>query len=281
MNTLLNKKTLLIKKMQLVKKSLVATAILSTMTFSQISHAGGHQQDEQVGFDSAQETQNNLVGMGGMAIVGAAVGGPIGAAVGGVLGLMLGEDVNNDKRTETLQARVNNKEQELNTIEAQYLALQNEHMTTIVALKQLKEQQKQVQVASLTKEVAPVDLTDLLSSEANIQFKTASYQLEQHYVEQLDIVAEQLKSDSKLVVQLFGYADRRGDENYNLSLSEKRADQVQRYLVSKGVNKSQIESAGYGEALPVTVNQTWENDFFDRRVVVRFTSENAVMTAKQ
>lgn len=264
-----------------IKKTLIAAAVLSTLSFSQISLAGVNKHDEQKMFTNAQETQNNLVGMGGMAVVGASVGGPVGAVVGGILGLMLGEDVNNDKRNETLQARINSKEQELNTIEAQYLALQNEHMSTIVALKQLKEQQKHVQVASLQKESTPVDLADLLSSEANIQFKTASYQLEQHYVEQLDIVAEQLKSDPKLVVQLFGYADRRGDENYNLSLSEKRADQVQRYLVSKGVNKSKIESAGYGEAQPVTVNQTWENDFFDRRVVVRLTSEDAVMTAKQ
>lgn len=275
--------------MKTLKTTIVAGAILTSLSFSQISVAGHHDatdHSDTIGYDKQQEDQNKLVGMGGMAAIGAGVGGPVGAVVGGIMGLMIGENVNEEKRSEDLHAKLQSQDQALDSVEAKYLALQNEHMATLVALKQLENQYQQVQssqvqLAAMQKETAPVDLTELLNSEANIQFKTASYQLEQHYVEQLDKVAEQLKADAKMVVQLFGYADRRGEENYNLTLSEKRADQVKRYLVSKGVNVAQIETAGYGEAQPVTVKQTWENDFFDRRVVVRLTSEDAVMTAKQ
>lgn len=267
-----------------INKAVITGTILCALSVGQMAHAqNSNAQDwkESHGYDQKTERENMVKGMGGLAVVGAGVGGPIGAIVGGALGLYIGKDANNDKRTEDLYADLNQSQQQLDDKQAQYLALQNEYQNTLIALKQLEQQQASVQLAAMPKETAPVDLTELMNSQAHIQFKTASFQLEQHYVEQLDIVAEQLKADPKLVVQLFGYADRRGDENYNLTLSEKRADQVQRYLISKGVSKNQIETAGYGEAQPVTVNQTWENDFFDRRVVVRLTSEDAVMTAKQ
>lgn len=269
-----------------ISKTLIAAALMSGLTFSQVSVANEQVDYKQSAdnaplFDSKKENTNRLVGVGSFALAGGSVGGPLGAAIGGVIGLFVGEEANNDYREKTLNAKLDDTKQTLSQTEADYLALQQEYQDTLIAFKQLQADQKRVQLVSMAKEVAPVDLADLMASKAHIQFKTASYQLEQHYVEQLDIVADQLKSDPKLVVQLFGYADRRGEENYNQTLSEKRAEQVERYLISKGVNKTQIETAGYGEAQPVTVKQTWENDFFDRRVVVRLTTEDAVMTAKQ
>lgn len=255
--------------------------IFSALAVSNVALAKDESWKEGHGYDQQTERENMVKGMGGLAVVGASVGGPIGAIVGGALGLYIGKDANNDKRTEDLYADLSQSQQQLDASQAEYLALQNQYQNTLIALKKLEAQQSQVQIAALPKETAPIDLTELMNSQAHIQFKTASFQLEQHYVEQLDRVAAQLQADANLVVQLFGYADRRGDESYNLMLSEKRADQVKRYLLSKGVSKNQIETAGYGEAQPVTVKQTYENDFFDRRVVVRLTTEDAVMTAKQ
>jgi OmpA-OmpF porin, OOP family len=48
-----------------------------------------------------------------------------------------------------------------------------------------------------------------------------------------------------------GHADRLGSTQYNQKLSEKRADAVRAYLVSKGVDASKVETLGFGKTLPV------------------------------
>jgi len=48
-----------------------------------------------------------------------------------------------------------------------------------------------------------------------------------------------------------GHADRLGSAQYNQQLSEKRADAVRAYLVSKGADASKIETFGFGKTTPV------------------------------
>jgi OOP family OmpA-OmpF porin len=48
-----------------------------------------------------------------------------------------------------------------------------------------------------------------------------------------------------------GHADRLGSSQYNQRLSEKRAEAVRAYLVSKGVDASMVETLGFGKTLPV------------------------------
>jgi OOP family OmpA-OmpF porin len=48
-----------------------------------------------------------------------------------------------------------------------------------------------------------------------------------------------------------GHADRLGSNEYNQRLSEKRAEAVRAYLVSKGVDQSKVETLGFGKTLPV------------------------------
>lgn len=49
-----------------------------------------------------------------------------------------------------------------------------------------------------------------------------------------------------------GHADQLGAESYNQKLSEKRADAVKKYLISKGMDASKIETFGFGKTLPVS-----------------------------
>ncbi|MDE3973436.1 porin OmpA [Glaesserella parasuis] len=53
-------------------------------------------------------------------------------------------------------------------------------------------------------------------------------------------------------VQVNGYTDRIGKDAANLTLSQKRAETVANYIVSKGVNPANVTAVGYGEANPVT-----------------------------
>ncbi len=59
---------------------------------------------------------------------------------------------------------------------------------------------------------------------------------------------EILKNHPDLAILIYGFTDARGSEKYNLTLSKRRVQQVQQYLVSKGLSKKQIKlSSGKGE----------------------------------
>jgi len=66
----------------------------------------------------------------------------------------------------------------------------------------------------------------------------------------LDQVAAKALAQPRTVVELAGFADKRGTENYNLALSRKRAEVVQRYLVMQKVGVRTIHVVGLGEEGP-------------------------------
>ena len=65
------------------------------------------------------------------------------------------------------------------------------------------------------------------------------------------VVAKLAQLQTLQVVIVTGHTDRLGSEAYNLKLSKQRADAVRDYLVSKGVDKTKIETIGMGEKQPV------------------------------
>jgi outer membrane protein OmpA-like peptidoglycan-associated protein len=65
----------------------------------------------------------------------------------------------------------------------------------------------------------------------------------------LHSLAQELKANEKLVVELTGYADPTGPADYNVQLSQRRVEAVRRYLVGQGVPLSRITAIGMG-ALP-------------------------------
>ena len=66
---------------------------------------------------------------------------------------------------------------------------------------------------------------------------------------QLDQIADCLKKQGQRVT-LEGHADERGTEEYNLQLSNRRAESVKKYLVTLGVGSGSLETIGYGETRP-------------------------------
>ena len=68
----------------------------------------------------------------------------------------------------------------------------------------------------------------------------------------LDELYTKVKRIQLEVLIAVGHADRFGDDAYNQKLSEKRAESVKAYLVSKGIDKNRIYTEGKGEKNPVT-----------------------------
>jgi OOP family OmpA-OmpF porin len=65
-----------------------------------------------------------------------------------------------------------------------------------------------------------------------------------------------------------GYTDSIGSQDYNLKLGQRRADSVQDYLVSQGIDSSRIRTDSFGKESPVASNDTAEGRAENRRVEI-------------
>ena len=81
----------------------------------------------------------------------------------------------------------------------------------------------------------------------------------------LDEVALTFKRYPTLVAEMAGHTCNIGTERYNQGLSERRANAVRNYLISKGVDPKQMTAKGYGELQPMTSNATREGREKNRR----------------
>lgn len=84
----------------------------------------------------------------------------------------------------------------------------------------------------------------------------------------LDQVAQQIQTINLETVIAVGYTDSIGSDAYNLGLSERRANAVKAYLVSKGVPADRIYTEGKGKADPIASNATAAGRAKNRRVEI-------------
>src|SRR5271156_4560818 len=123
----------------------------------------------------------------------------------------------------------------------------------------LKAQLNQVLQTQETARGLIVNLSDVL-------FDTAKYTLKPDAREKLAKVSGILLAYPGLKVQVEGYTDNVGGDQYNLTLSQQRGDAVRAYLVSQGVSPDNITATGYGMSNPVADNATSAGRAQNRRV---------------
>lgn len=116
------------------------------------------------------------------------------------------------------------------------------------------------------KKAAPV--SDKVVFNADTFFDFDKYNLKPEGRQLLDQVAAQVNTISLETVIAVGYTDSIGSDAYNLGLSERRANAVKAYLVSKGVAADRIYTEGKGKADPIASNATAEGRAKNRRVEV-------------
>jgi outer membrane protein OmpA-like peptidoglycan-associated protein len=69
-----------------------------------------------------------------------------------------------------------------------------------------------------------------------------------------------LKDNPKATVNVAGYTSRRGTEEYNQDLSERRAVAVAEFLLNEGIEPGRISAIGYGETRPAMYEATSAKD---------------------
>jgi outer membrane protein OmpA-like peptidoglycan-associated protein len=102
-----------------------------------------------------------------------------------------------------------------------------------------------------------------------VTFDTNSAHLTSSSNATLDRVAEALKANPDVRVEVGGHTDNTGSKATNNKLSAERAKAVKDYLVSKGVSASRLESKGYGSSSPIADNKTADGRAKNRRVELK------------
>jgi outer membrane protein OmpA-like peptidoglycan-associated protein len=127
------------------------------------------------------------------------------------------------------------------------------------ARERLRQQLNQVLVTTETARGLIVNMSDVL-------FDFNKYTLKPEAREKLAKVSGILLAYPNLKLQVEGYTDNIGSDEYNQKLSEERADGVRDYLVSQSVADANVTAKGYGKSDPVADNSTNDGRAQNRRV---------------
>ena len=87
-------------------------------------------------------------------------------------------------------------------------------------------------------------------------------------IEILEPISDRLHSDTTLQLMITGHTDEEGDEQYNMILSQNRADAVRDYFIRNGIAVHRIITSGYGESKPLGSNETEEGRSLNRRAEI-------------
>jgi OOP family OmpA-OmpF porin len=120
----------------------------------------------------------------------------------------------------------------------------------------------------------PTQIPEAIALEVDTLFQFDSAELTSEGRQAVDELATQLKDVARIErVSIDGYTDSTGPEEYNLRLSERRADAIRDELVRMGVNPTMMQIRGHGESDPVASNGTPQGRKQNRRAVVSITAE--------
>jgi len=179
-----------------------------------------------------------------------AIGAGIGIAVGGALGGLIGKNNNNTAGGVIIGAAVGGV---AGGAIGKYMDKQK---------KELEEKMKE------TAEVERVGEGIKVTFDSGILFALNSSDLTADMKASLREFAATLKEYDETNILIDGHTDSSGKEDYNMKLSERRADSVYSYLISQGVASSRMGKRGFGEMQPVASNESDSGRRKNRRVEV-------------
>jgi outer membrane protein OmpA-like peptidoglycan-associated protein len=109
----------------------------------------------------------------------------------------------------------------------------------------------------------------VLNIPSGITFAYDSADVQPEFRRTLDQVSETLGQYNQTYIDVYGHTDSTGSDQYNQTLSERRALSVADYLAARGVQQARIATRGYGETQPIASNDTDEGRAANRRVEIK------------
>ncbi len=103
----------------------------------------------------------------------------------------------------------------------------------------------------------------------NLIFQVGRSKISEESYSELDLVANMMKENASMVIQLEGHTDYQGDAKENMKLSQARVEAVKQYLVSRGTTKNRVKTKAFGGTQPISRENTPEAHRMNRRVEMR------------
>ena len=229
-----------------MKKAALVTALVLGFSFNTATAKAEASTEENVGFFSG-------------AIAGAAVGGPIGFIVGGVIGALTGDQVNKANQLDEAKIKLSEQLNENQQIQQQLVELQQGAQDIKSSLTSSAEWLKQ----GLT---------------LNLMFTTNSAELSDNDHLMISRLSKIVTQHPELKILLDGYADPRGSDESNMTLSEARTKAVEQAFAAQGVSSSRLVMRAHGESKASAKSDNLDAYAMDRRVSVNFiTAEDATI----
>lgn len=122
--------------------------------------------------------------------------------------------------------------------------------------------------ARVDAEGCPIQLKETVTRRLDVKFETESARIDREYLDDVAALADFLHEYPDTDVVIEGHADSTGDADFNLKLSQERADAVRELLIERfEISPDRIRAIGYGESRPIASNDTAEGRHENRRVV--------------
>lgn len=179
----------------------------------------------------AKASKEENIGVGSGVVIGALAGGPVGAIIGAALGAKVGDSMHRkNQEIDTLNGSLDESRKNADALGSDIRALNAE-------LKRYEEIDRP-QLISLMQAGIAMDLL----------FRTDEYVLADTTGDRLARLASDVAQMNDVYVRLDGFADERGDADYNFALSQKRVEFVRDQLIAAGIHPSRIEVTAHGES---------------------------------
>ena len=152
------------------------------------------------------------------------------------------------------------------------------------AVSDAQNAQAQVQQAQAESQRLAAQLENMQASQTprgivltldDVLFDTGKAQLKTGATRSIDQIAAFLKENPDRRVQVEGFTDSQGADDYNLELSQSRADSVAMAIIQRGVDAQRVRALGYGEGYPVASNANAGSRQLNRRVEIIVSNDKS------
>jgi outer membrane protein OmpA-like peptidoglycan-associated protein len=215
----------------------------------------------------AAASKQERIGVAAGAVVGAAAGGPVGLIIGAAIGAGIGDNMERkNEAIETLSSELSASRSEVVSLERDIGRMDRNLDALSAELRQL-QRYASPEMANLLEAGIALDL--LFRTDEAVLADTTGIRLHD--------LAATLAAMPGIQVQLDGFADERGDEQYNQKLSEQRVDVVRDQLVAAGVDISRITATAHGES--PAQDDSVDSYALERRVSLKLYADDVTSVA--
>ena len=243
-----------------MKKTLLASTIIAILAANVSAALASNNSSANTDSKTSPSKEENIGFFSG-ALSGALIGGPIGFIVGGISGVLIGEQVDKANQLDEVEQRLAEKNDENEMINQQIAALETQiSSSTVEAMK------------------AADWITQGLT--LNLMFTTSSTELSHNDRQMINRLSSLLNEYPDLNIRLDGHSDARGDEDFNMALSEARTKAVEQVFSTNGIDATRLNISAHGEAESSELTTSLDNYAMDRRVSIQFYTKEVTAVAQ-